>query len=85
MLFTLADTAKISSFAYNTPVEIWEGKNLKEAIEELRGIRFELRLEAAQGGPICDGGRFAREFGFQLRGLRDRLSGRVTNNPAPFA
>ena len=85
MLFTLADTAKMSCSVYNTPVEIWEARKLKEAIEELRGIRLELGPEAAHGGPICDGGRFAREFGFQLRGLRDRLSGRVTNNPASFA
>jgi hypothetical protein len=25
------------------------------------------------GGPCCDGTRFAREFGFQVRGLEDRL------------
>jgi hypothetical protein len=75
----------MSSFVYNTPVEICEARKLKEAIEDLRGIRVELRREAAHGGPICDGGRLAREFGFQLRGVRDRLSSRVTNNPASFA
>ena len=82
MLFTFSDTAKMSSFVYHTPVEIWEGRNLKETIEELTGIRVELRTEAAHGGPMCDGGRFAREFGFQLRSLRDRLSSCVTSNPA---
>lgn len=85
MLFTLADTAEMSSVVYNTPVEIWEARNLKKAIEELTGIYVDLRSEAAYGGPICDGGLFAREFGFQLKGLRDRLSGSVTNNPGSFA
>jgi len=27
----------------------------------------------AHGGPACDGTRFTREFGFQLRGLREHL------------
>lgn len=85
MLFALAEIPQMSSFVYNTPVEIWEARHLKEAIEELRGIRVELEPEAAHGGPICDGSRFAREFGFRLRGLRDRLSGRVTPNPGAFA
>lgn len=85
MLFTLTEIAEMSSFVYNTPVEIWEARHLKEAIEELRGIRVELGPEAAHGGPICDGSRFAREFGFQLGGLRDRLSGCVPSNPAAFA
>jgi len=82
MLFTLAEIAEVSSFVYNTPVELWEARHLKEAIEELRGLRVELGPEAAHGGPICDGSRFAREFSFQLRSLRDRLSSCVTSNPA---
>lgn len=81
VLFTLIETAKMRAFVYNTPVEIWEARHLKEAIEGHRGIRVELRSEVAHGGPICDGSRFAREFGFKLRGLRDHLS----NNPASFA
>ena len=85
MLFTLADTAELSSFVYNTPVEIWEARNLKKAIEELRGIYVELSSDATHAGPICDGGLFAREFGFQRKSLRDRLSGSVTNNPGSFA
>ena len=85
MLFTLAEVARMSSFVYNTPVEIWEARHLKEAIEELRGVRVELGPGGAHGGPISDGSRFAREFGFQLRGLRDRLTGCVTSNPAAFA
>jgi hypothetical protein len=52
-----------------------ESEALKEAIEQLRGIRVELGPEMAHGGPISDGTHFAREFRFQLRGLRDHLSG----------
>lgn len=86
MLFTLAETDGMRSFVYNTPVEMWQVKHLKEVIEELRGIRVDVGPEAAHGGPICDGGRFAREFGFQLRGLRDHLSSCAgSGNPASFA
>ena len=85
MLLTLAETARMSSFVYNTPAEPWEAKRLKEVIEELRGVRVELGPEVAHGGPICDGSRFAREFGFQLRGLRDHLSSCARRNPASFA
>lgn len=74
MLLTLAETAGMRSCVYNTPVEVWEARRLKEIIEELRGIRVELGPEGSHGGPICNGSRFAREFGFQLRGLRERLS-----------
>lgn len=77
MLFTLAETAEMSTFVYNTPVEVWEARRLKEVIEDLRGIRVELGPEGCHGGPICNGSRFAREFGFQLRGLRERLSSRA--------
>jgi nucleoside-diphosphate-sugar epimerase len=85
MLFTLAETPGMSRPVYNTPVEIWEAKHLKEVIEELRGIRVELAPQVAHGGPICDGSRFAREFGFQIRGLRDHLSSCAGSNPASLA
>jgi nucleoside-diphosphate-sugar epimerase len=74
MLVTLADTAEMCSFVYNTPAEIWEPRQLKEIIEELRGIHVVLGPDLAHGGPMCDGSRFARDFGFQLRRLRDYLS-----------
>ena len=74
MLFTLSETAGMGSFVYNTPVEVWDAKGLKEVVEQLRGIRIELGPELSHGGPACNGNRFAREFGFQLRGLRQRLS-----------
>jgi len=77
MLFTLAEAAKMSRSVYNTPAETWEARHLKAAIEELRGIPVVLGAGMAHGGPISDGTRFAREFRFQLRGLRDRLSSRA--------
>lgn len=72
-LVTLVDTAEVSSPVYNTPVELWKAQKLKEIVEKARGIRVELGPEMAQGGPVCDGNRFSREFGFQLRGLREHL------------
>jgi integrase len=75
MLFTLTKATKMDSFVYNTPAEIWEVKQLKELVEKLRGVRVELVPEGARGGPMCEGSRFAREFGFQLRELHDHLSG----------
>ena len=59
---------------YNTPAEIWEAGNLKKAVEQARQVRVELADGGSQGGPVCDGGRFEREFGFKLRGLRERLA-----------
>jgi hypothetical protein len=73
MLVTLAETSKMNSFVYNTPVEAWQPKQLKEVMEK-QGIHVELGPLAAHGGPVCDGSSFAREFAFQLRGLRDYLS-----------
>lgn len=71
MLVTLVLAAKTKYVFYNTPVEIWEAHRLKEFVEELRGVRVELGPKAAHGGPQCNGSRFSREFGFQLRGLRE--------------
>jgi UDP-glucose 4-epimerase len=75
MLFTLVKATEVNSFVYNAPAEIWEAKELKELVEKLRGVRIELGPERAYGGPMCDGSRFAREFRFHLRELRDHLSG----------
>jgi len=85
MLVKLVETVDMSSFVYNTPVEIWEARSLKEAIEEIMDIPVELGASGAHGGTGCDGGRFVQEFGFQLRGLRDRLLDRSRNNPARSA
>jgi nucleoside-diphosphate-sugar epimerase len=76
MLITLADTPQVGSSVYNTPVELWEARQLKELIEKVGRNRVELGQNGVMGGPICDGSRFAREFGVQLRGLRERLSDR---------
>jgi hypothetical protein len=73
MLMTLADSAATNSVFYNTPVEIWTAEQLKRVIEELRGIAVEFEQGRAHGGPLCDGSRFAQEFGFRLRALRDHL------------
>lgn len=79
MLIILADARATNSVSYNTPSEIWTAKQLKGVVEELRGISVELDQHGSHGGPICDGSRFVREFGFQFCGLRHRLS-RFTAN-----
>lgn len=75
MLFILTKAPEINSFIYNTPAEVLEVKQLKELAETIRGIRVELGPEEACAGPICDGGRFAREFKFEFQKLRDHLLG----------
>ena len=80
MLITLADAAAMNSIVYNTPAETWKAKQFKHVLEEVRGISVELIEGGAQGGPICDGSRFAREFGFRLRRLRDRLADSIKSN-----
>ena len=74
MLVTLAERPEVRYAIYNTPVETWEARHLKKMIEEVRGIRVELGQDGVSGGPLCDGRRFAGEFGFQARGLRERLA-----------
>lgn len=73
MLIVLAETSKPRSSVYNTPVENWEARRLKEVIENTRGVHVEVSPHGPRGGPLCDGSRFAGEFGFQLQGLRKRL------------
>ena len=71
MLEILASAPVLGHLAYNTPAETWEAAGLKHTLEELTGIQ--VQLGADHGGPLCDGSQFAREFHFQLRGLRQRL------------
>ncbi len=85
MLFTLVKATEVNSFVYNTPAEICEVKELKRLVEKLRGIHVELGPEGAWGGPMCDGSRFAREFKFHLRELRDHLSGSVRTDRGSHA
>ncbi len=80
MLVILAQTPQVRSCIYNTPVEMWEARHLKESIEEVSDVRVELGRDGAHGGPICDGRRFAEEFGFKLQGLRERLPDRQGRN-----
>lgn len=73
MLITLANAANLRFSVYNTPADLWKVGDLKNLVEESRGVRVELGPSDAHGGPLCDGSRFANEFGFRLRGLRERL------------
>ena len=70
MLMILAEAGDMSRAVYNTPAEVWTAQQLKDVIEEMRGIPVALMQAGPDGGPICDGRRFAREFGFQIRLLR---------------
>lgn len=73
MLISLAEAPAFRHSVYNSPAEIWTAHQLKELIEQAKGIRVELGPNDAHGGAICDGSRFSREFGFKLRGLEERL------------
>jgi nucleoside-diphosphate-sugar epimerase len=77
MLLTLVDISQMRSLVYNTPVELWKAQQLKQVVEEAKGIRVALQEDGVDGGPICDGSRFVREFAFCLRGIQSRLSARV--------
>jgi nucleoside-diphosphate-sugar epimerase len=74
MLVTLVDAPATKNAFYNTPAEVWTAEQLKEAVEELKDISIKLDESGTHGGPVCDGSRFAQEFGFHLRGLREHLS-----------
>ena len=82
MLITLATAAEVKQRIYNTPVEIWEARRLKDFLETAGRARVELDIAGAHGGPICDGSRFTREFAFELRGLADYLS-KPARSPEP--
>jgi nucleoside-diphosphate-sugar epimerase len=73
MLVTLLEIPQMRSPVYNTPVELWQAQRLKELVEQTRKIRVELREGESDGGPICNGSRFAIEFAFRARALRDRI------------
>jgi UDP-glucuronate 4-epimerase len=74
MLLTLTEAAELRQRVYNSPAELWEVKQLQKAIQETTGIRVELTGEGRDAGPACDGSRFARDFGMQIRGLREYLT-----------
>jgi UDP-glucuronate 4-epimerase len=73
-LVTLMDSGTLTYTAYNTPAEKWQVSELKTLIEETRGLPVVLDPDGADGGPLCDGSRFSREFDFRAKRLRERLS-----------
>ena len=73
MFVTLVTTEQLRSGIYNTPAEIWRVSQLQETIQKKLGVPVNLIDDGAGGGPLCDGKRFAEEFGFQLRGLASRI------------
>jgi nucleoside-diphosphate-sugar epimerase len=74
MLVNLVEAPEVRSTLYNTPAENWEARQLKEVVETFGGAQVELLQDGPQGGPLVNGSRFAREFGFEIRGIRERLS-----------
>jgi nucleoside-diphosphate-sugar epimerase len=74
MLGLLLEAAHVKHSVYNTPVEIWEARQLKEALGKIREIPVELDCKSGDlGGPMCDGSRFSEEFNFRRPSLCDRL------------
>ena len=74
MLVLLSEATDVSHSIYNSPVEVWDAKRLKDMIENVRGLAVVLDgEEGASGGSICDGSRFTQEFSFRAPPLRDRL------------
>jgi nucleoside-diphosphate-sugar epimerase len=73
MFVTLVTMERLRSGIYNTPAEIWRVGQLQEAIQKSLSVCVKLIDNGAGGGPLCDGKRFAQEFGFHLRGLASRI------------
>jgi nucleoside-diphosphate-sugar epimerase len=73
MFVTLVTMERLRSGIYNTPAEIWRVGQLQEAIQKSLSVSVKLIDNGAGGGPLCDGKRFAQEFGFHLRGLASRI------------
>jgi nucleoside-diphosphate-sugar epimerase len=72
MLMTLVEAPDRPQPVYNSPVEVWEAGKLAELVEGEKKVW--LQTGGAHGGPICDGTRFAQDFGFRLNGLAHYLS-----------
>ena len=73
MLMMLAEVPQVRHPVYNAPAETWTAQQLKDLVEQTKKVRVELGPKDAYAGAICDGSRFSQEFGFKLRGLRERL------------
>lgn len=75
MLLILTTSTRVKHRAYNSPAETWEARALKLTLEE-----FSRRADldgSDDGGPMPEGSRFMREFGFHPQALRERLSNSV--------
>ena len=72
MLMTLVEAPDRPQPVYNSPVEVWEAGKLAELVEGEKKVR--VQTGGAHGGAICDGTRFAQDFGFRLNGLAHYLS-----------
>jgi nucleoside-diphosphate-sugar epimerase len=73
MFVILVTVGRLRSAIYNTPAEIWRVRKLQDAIQKNLSVSVELIDNGAEGGPLCDGKRFAQEFSFQLQGLASRI------------
>jgi UDP-glucose 4-epimerase len=73
MLITLAEAKSVRRCIYNCVSETWQAGELKRFLEQTQRIQVELGPEGAYAGAICDGSKFAQEFGFHLRGVKERL------------
>jgi nucleoside-diphosphate-sugar epimerase len=74
MLLILADSQQVQMAIYNGLAEVWRVEQLRDLIQSATGARVELAPRGVPPGPICDAGRFAREFGFRLVGVAERLA-----------
>jgi nucleoside-diphosphate-sugar epimerase len=74
MLITLAEAKAVRECIYNCVSETWQAGELKRFLEHTRRIQVELGPEGAYAGAICDGSKFAQEFEFHLRGVKERLT-----------
>jgi UDP-glucose 4-epimerase len=76
MLALLAVSDAVPAAVYNSPAENWTAARLARTIEQTDpNVSVELESESAKGAPpVADGGRFARDFKFESRGLAERLA-----------
>jgi nucleoside-diphosphate-sugar epimerase len=83
MLLELIQAQRTQHDIYNSPAEIWQVGEFAKLLERQRGVRVELAQKGRHGGPICEGQRFAQEFAFQIKGVRERLRTLNANRNTP--
>lgn len=74
MLMILAEAGELRRAIYNAPAEILQAQRLREMIQAATGAPVELVPAASAAGSVCDGSRFARDFGYQIRKLAEYLA-----------